>query len=135
MCPDFSIKKSIRFHKCETIYYTKATHKSSRLLPLLPFGYRRTRCLCADMSFPGRASGKPLATSASEGLGACINSPLLVWGAVTSAEHINQLTVMGRPDLERLVMQKRLPADQNCIIFYMFMYGSTLFCVISLSKS
>lgn len=36
-------------HKCHT--------QSLRLLPLT-FGYMRTRCLYADMSVPGRASGK-----------------------------------------------------------------------------
>lgn len=110
-------------HKCHT--------QSLRLLPVLPFGYTRTQCLYADMSFPGRASGKQQATSASEGLGACVNSSLHVWRAVTSAEHINQMTVMGRSDLDRPMMQKRLPGDQSCIIFQMLTWEYFIFCYFS----
>lgn len=68
--------------------------------------------------FHGRASGKQKATSASEGLRAWVNSQLQVWRAVTSAEHINQLTVMGRPDSDRSGMQKRPPGHQSCISFH-----------------
>lgn len=49
---------------------------------------------------------------------------------VTSAEHINQLTVTGRPDSDRSGMQKRLPGHHSCISFPTFSLWGRCFVLV-----